>query len=292
MASVTIAPIHSEFGGLVTGVDLKSELTPETVETLRDAIDTYSFLHFPEQFLQDEHQLAVTRALGEPEPNHVILGQTGRVEYFGTIGNVQDDGTVHGQSHERTIYQTGNNMWHSDSSFREVPTYVSLMSAHEVPDEGGETEFVSCRSAYGRLPDAVRNRIDPGVVIHDYVFSRSKVAKVTDSHAASLPPVRQRMVRVNPGNGARNYFVGSHAKTIEGWDYDEARELIDDLLAQATRPDSVMRHRWQAGDFVIWDNRCLLHRGAGYDADKYRRRMRQSRVTGTGNSLEEAGVTG
>ena len=176
-------------------------------------------------------------------------------------------------------------------SFRDVPTYVSLMSAHEVPDEGGETEFVSCRSAYNRLPDGIRKRIDRGVVIHDYVFSRSKVAKVTDSHAA-LPPVRQRMVRVNPGNGERNYFVGSHAKTIEGWDYDEAREVIDDLLERATRPQSVMSHRWQAGDFVIWDNWCLLHRGAGYDADKYRRRMRQSRVTGGGNSLDEAGVEG
>ena len=102
-----------------------------------------------------------------------------------------------------------------------------------------------------------------------------------------MHPVRQRLVRQNPVTGERNYFVASHVRTIEGMPEDEARALLDRLMAEATRPESVYRHRWRAGDFVIWDNRCMLHRGCGYDADKYRRRMHQTRVRGWGPSLAE-----
>lgn len=288
MTAFTIAPLHDKFGASLTGVSLKGPLDDAVVESIRDAIDLYSFLVFPGQHLQDDEQLALTRELGEPEANHVTLGTSGQVDHFHTIGNVLEDGTKLGNAHQRTVFQTGNNLWHSDSSFRSVPTFVSIMSAHEVPSEGGETEFVSGRAAYGRLPVEEQARLDPLICIHDYVYSRSKVAPVSESHAASLPPVRQRLVRANPRTGARNIYIGSHAKEIEGWGHEESRVLLDALLAEATRPTSIYRHRWQAGDLVIWDNRCLLHRGAGYDADAHRRRMRQTRVTGACNTLDEA----
>lgn len=289
MAPLTIEPIHPDFGARITGIDVKSELSDETAEDIRKAIDEHSFVHFPDQTFDDDSQLALTRALGEPEPNHVKLGQDGIIEFFGTIGNVQEDGTALGNDHKRTIFQTGNNMWHSDSSFREVPSFVSIMCAYEVPEEGGETEFVSARAAYGRLSADERETIDPLHVIHDYVFSRSKVSPdaVTPSHAASLPPIEQKLVRANPRTGAKNHYIGSHAKQIAGWSLEKSRPLLDDLLERATRPEHVYSHRWRAGDLVIWDNRCLLHRGAGYDADKYRRRIRQTRVRGAGPTLKE-----
>ena len=186
-----------------------------------------------------------------------------------------------------TRYQTGNEVWHSDSSFRLVPSFVSITHAYEVPGEGGETRFASMRAAYARLPETLRTRIDPLHVLHDYVFSRSRVAPVDPNHAASLPPVVHRLVRRNPANGLGNYYVGSHARSIVGWSGIESRALLDDLLRRATRPEDVYSHRWQVGDTLIWDNRCLLHRGAGYDADRWRRRMRQTRVSGAGPTLEE-----
>ena len=180
-------------------------------------------------------------------------------------------------------------MWHSDSSFREVPSFVSIMSAYEVPEQGGETEFASCRAAYARLSSDLKEQIDTLIGIHDYVFSRSKVSPdaVTPSHANSLPPMRQKLVRKNPKTGEKNYYIGSHVKEIEGWTFDESRSLLDHLLIQATLEKHVYIHRWQPGDLVIWDNRCLIHRGSGYDADRYRRRMRQTRVTGSGSTLQE-----
>ena len=102
-----------------------------------------------------------------------------------------------------------------------------------------------------------------------------------------MHPVRQRLVRQNPVTGEKNIFVGSHVKQIEGMPDTEARPLIERLVEEVTRKESVYRHRWQPGDMMIWDNRCILHRGCGYDADRYRRRMHQTRVRGRGPSIAE-----
>ena len=289
MVSPNFEPLHSDFGARVTGLDLGDGLSASAVSEIERAIDDFSFLWFPEQSVSDDMQLAFTKLLGEPEPSHVKLGQEGVIEYFITIGNVQDDGSVFGNDHPKTRFLTGNNMWHSDSSFREVPTYVTIMCAYEVPGEGGMTQYVSQRAAYNRLTEKTQVDIDPLIAIHDYVFSRSKVGDdaVTPSHANSLPPVRQKLVRKNPATGERNFYVGSHAREIEGWGFAESRDLLDDLLARTTEREHIYEHTWSPGDLVIWDNRCLLHRGNGYDADKYRRRMRQTRVQGAGSTLEE-----
>ncbi len=289
MVSPNFEPLHSDFGARVTGLDLGDGLSASAVSEIERAIDDFSFLWFPEQSVSDDMQLAFTKLLGEPEPSHVKLGQEGVIEYFISVGNVQDDGSVFGNDHPKTRFSTGNNMWHSDSSFREVPTYVSIMCAYEVPDEGGMTQFVSQRAAYNRLTEKTQVDIDPLIAIHDYVFSRSKVGDdaVTPSHANSLPPVRQKLVRKNSATGERNFYVGSHAREIEGWGFAESRDLLDDLLARTTEREHIYEHIWSPGDLVIWDNRCLLHRGSGYDADKYRRRMRQTRVQGAGSTLQE-----
>ena len=281
--------LHPEFGARVTGIDLREPLSDAARDGILAAIDEYSFLCFPDQPFDDERQLAFTRRLGEPEPSHVALGEEGRIEYFGTIGNVQRDGTVLGNSHRKTVFLTGNNMWHSDASFKETPAFVSIMCAYEVPTQGGLTQFVSTRAAYDRLPEAKKAEVDPLVVIHDYVYSRSKVAPdaVSPALAASLPPVRHRLVRRNPRSGARNLFIGSHARAIEGWSDADSRALLDDLVDRATGEAHIYAHAWRPGDLVIWDNRCLLHRGTGYDADRYRRRMRQTRVRGAGPTLAE-----
>ena len=287
MSGIEIEPLHQDFAARVLGVDLTETLADEVVDEIRTAIDDYSFLCFPNQNMHDDAQLAFTRRLGEPEPEHVTQGSTGKIAYFGTVGNVVDATRKKDESDPHTRYQKGNNLWHSDSSFRLVPTFVSINHAYEVPGEGGETEFVSQRAAYDRLPGEMKQTVDDLQVLHDYVFSRAKVAPVNDNHAADLPPVTHRLVRTNPGNGKKNYFVGSHARSIIGWNGVESRRLIDDLMARATRTEDVYSHRWEVGDTVVWDNRCLLHRGAGYDANRWRRLMRQTRVLGTGPTLDE-----
>ena len=280
--------LHADFGARINGVDLASELSADEIIELRAAIDEYSVLHFPGQAMSDEAQLALTRQLGEPEESHGVFGRTGEIEYIGTIGNVVDGETKRDEADPQTLSQKGNNLWHSDSSFRQVPSFVSILHAYEVPGEGGETEFVSQRAAYGRLDDDVKTQIDDLHVLHDYVFSRTKVAPVHDNHAASLPPIEHKLVRSNPNTGVKNFYVGSHARSIIGWSGINSRRLIDQLNEEATVPEAQYSHRFSDGDTVFWDNRCVLHRGAGYDADRWRRFMRQSRVRGAGRTLDGA----
>ena len=287
MSQLHFEPLHELFGARVTGIDLTAELSDADIAAIVDAMDEYSLLCFPNQNMSDEAQLALTRRLGEPEPNHVTFGQTGEIDYFATIGNVIDAHNKKGSADPHTRYQTGNNMWHSDSSFRLVPTKFSINHSYEAPGEGGETEFVSQRVAYARLPTSLQTKIDPLHVLHDYVFSRAQVAPVDPNHAASLPPIEHKLVRTNPANGCKNYYVGSHARSIVGFSGIESRKLIDNLLERATGPDQVYAHKWQVGDTLIWDNRCMLHRGSGFDADRWRRLMRQTRVSGVGPTLSE-----
>ncbi|MFT5444968.1 MAG: alpha-ketoglutarate-dependent 2,4-dichlorophenoxyacetate dioxygenase [Gammaproteobacteria bacterium] len=287
MSQMHFEPLHADFGATVTGIDLTDGLTPDTVQAIDAAMDEYSFLCFPDQDMNDDAQLALTRALGDPEPNHVKYGATGVIDYFGTVGNVVDDKTKKGNDDPHTRYQKGNNLWHTDSSFRLVPAKFSINHAYEVPGEGGETEFISTRAAFSRLPQDKQATIEPLQVLHDYVFSRAQTAPVDPNHAASLPPIPHKLVRTNPRNGRKNFYAGSHARSIIGWHGVQSRELIDGLLDGAAQPEYIYAHGWNAGDTVLWDNRCLLHRGAGYDADRWRRRMRQTRVEGLGPTTEE-----
>ncbi|MEL7207321.1 MAG: TauD/TfdA family dioxygenase [Actinomycetota bacterium] len=282
-----IEPIHDDFGARIGGVDLTGALTEDLVEALHAAIDEYSVLLFADQAMDDDAQMALTHALGEPEESHVVFGRTGQIVHIGTVGNVIDAETKRDESDPHTVALKGNNLWHSDSSFRLVPSYVSILHAHEVPAEGGDTEFVSQRAAYARLAPRQQAEIDDLHVLHDYVFSRSKMAPVDDNHAASLPPVEQRLVRRNPRHGRPNYYVGSHARSIVGWSGIDSRRLIDELNELATAPEHRWTQRWRPGDTIIWDNRCILHRGTGYDADRFRRNMRQTRVRGAGPTLAE-----
>ncbi len=279
MSKPDIQPLHTDFGARVLGVTLSGKLADNALDFICQSIEQYSLLCFPDQDMSDEKQLAFTRLLGTPEAEHVRFGRTGEVSYFGTVGNIQDDGTKADTANAR--YQSGNQLWHSDSSFRETPSFVSILHAYEVPGEGGQTEFASMRAGYARLSDEMRERIERLHVVHDYVFSRGPIAPVNPNHAASLPPVMHPMVRANPVNSLKNYYIGSHARSIPGWSGIDSRQLLDTLLEHTTAPEHILSLAFKPGDTVIWDNRCILHRGTGYDADRWRRRMRQTRVVGS-----------
>ena len=284
---MNIEPLHPEFGARISGVDLCQPLDQSDFEQIESAINRYSFLLFEKQQMDDDAHLEFTHRFGELEEEHVSYYSRGEVTYIGRVGNIDDEGIK--VSARQIKSSTGNEMWHSDSSFREIPAMYSMLSAYEVPDEAGETEFASGRSAYQRLNPATRQLIEGKVGIHDYIYSRTMIGEdaVNQSQRTYMHPVRQRLVRQNPVTGERNVFVGSHVKEIEGLPDAEAKPLIKRLIEEVTRPESIYRHRWQVGDFVIWDNRCLLHSGCGYDADKYRRRMHQTRVRGQAPSIAE-----
>jgi len=182
----------------------------------------------------------------------------------------------------RMVYQLANMLWHSDSSFKAVPSLCSLLSARIVPPEGGATEFASTRAAYPSLPDALKRRVEHAIAVHDFSWSRDQVRPgfFTAEERAVYPPVRHPLVRVNPVNGRRCLFLGAHASYIEGLSIDEGRALLAELLAHVTQPRFRYRHEWTEGDLVIWDNRCVLHRATPYDSVRHQRLLQRTTVSG------------
>ncbi len=285
-----ITPIHSCFGARVEGVDL-ADLDAATFRRVADAFDEYSLLVFHDQRLTDEQQMAFSRRFGPLEetiratlrenrlhPNLVDLSNTDP-ERAGALMDWND---------RRMVYQSGNQLWHTDSSFKPVPAHSSALSGREVPPAGGETEFVSMRHAYATFPEETKRRLEGKVAVHSILYSRSTIAKglFDPKDEKDLPPVRQALVRVNPANGRRAIYIGSHAWYVEGLPYDESRRLLDALLAHTTRPECVYEHRWRRWDLVMWDNRCMLHRGRPWDAARHARVMRRTTVAGAGPTAE------
>ena len=288
---VTITPIHPCLGARVTGVDLTAPLDEASFRRIFDAFQEHSVLVFHDQRLRDEPQMAFSRRFGPLEETIKATGRENRLHpNLVDLSNTDPDhdGRLMDWTDRRMLYQSGNQLWHTDSSFKPVPAMASLLSGREVPPVGGETEFVSMRHAYATLPEATRRRLEGRVAVHSILYSRSTIAKglFDPQHEKGLPPVRQALVRANPSTGRRSIYIGSHAWYIEGMPYDESRGLLDELLAHTTRPECVYQHRWRQWDLVMWDNRCVLHRGRPWDAAVHRRVMRRTTVAGEGPTAE------
>jgi alpha-ketoglutarate-dependent 2,4-dichlorophenoxyacetate dioxygenase len=296
LMALTITPLLPHLGARVEGVDLARPLDDAMFSVIAAAFDDRSVLVFGDQHLTDEQQMRFSERFGPLETTLASIGQERRLHpNLVDLSNVDPDhdDKLMDWSDRRMIYQSGNQLWHTDSSFKPVPAMASLLSGREVPPVGGETEFVSMRHAYATLPEETRRRIEGRVVVHSILYSRSTIAKglFDPEHERGLPPVRQSLVRANPVHGRKSIYIGSHAWYIEGMPYDESRRLLDELLAHTTRPGTEYQHHWKQWDLVMWDNRCVLHRGRPWDASKYARIMRRTTIAGAGPTAEPSFAT-
>jgi len=281
--TISIDRVHPKFGARITGVDLARALDDVTFTSIFEAFNEYSVLVFPKQALSDGEQIAFSRRFGALEQTISSIANTPNVaRQIADLSNVDADGNMIDPDDKRMIYHSANQMWHTDSSFKRVPALASMLSGRECPPEGGETEYASMRVAYDRLSDEMKRTLEGRIAVHSFAYSRGLVAKglLRPEDEAQVPPVEQVMVRTNPVNGRKSIYVASHASHVVGMPVDEGRKLIRELIELATESDCVYRHAWTAGDLVMWDNRCTLHRGRPWDGTKYRRVMHRTTVAG------------
>jgi alpha-ketoglutarate-dependent 2,4-dichlorophenoxyacetate dioxygenase len=275
---LTIAPLHQLFAAEIGGVDVGRPLDAATVGALNEAIDRYAVLVFHGQELDDERQMAFARQFGELE-----LPRSGRADVkrrlrpeISDISNLDEENRLRGRDDPRRFDQLGNRLWHTDGSFRRVPAALSMLYAHRVPARGpcgnGETEFADLRAAYDALPEATKAEIEDLVALHDIAWSRGQLGfnDLLFGEKNVLPPVPQRLVRTHPGSGRKTLYIAAHACAIVGWPVPDGRLLLRELIEHATVRDFVYRHEWRAGDLVIWDNRCTMHRGRAFDEREVR----------------------
>jgi alpha-ketoglutarate-dependent 2,4-dichlorophenoxyacetate dioxygenase len=277
--------LHPRFGVEISGVDLSRPLDDGAWAHIWEAFNEHSLLLFRDQPLTDEEQMTFSRRFGALETTVKTLGQEDRLHpNLVELANLDEDGRRMDWSDRRMMYQSGNQMWHTDSSFKPVPAQASLLSGRLVPPEGGETEFVSCRLAWEALAPDAQSRLDGKVAIHSFAYSRGLIdpTLLGPETEQLYPPVRQALVRANPVNGKKTVYIGAHASHIEGAPIEEGRALLKELLELATRAENVYRHTWRQHDLIIWDNRCMLHRGRPWDSRRYTRVMHRTTVAGDG----------
>ena len=219
---------------------------------------------------REAEQVALAKQFGPLDPG--LRKATGAPTRFGyeeliDIGNVALDGEVAQSADQKLIGQLANQLWHSDSSFQDLPVKYSMLSAVTVPGEGGQTEWCDLRAAWDELPEDTKRLVEGRSARHFAFHSRILLGddKYNETQLKRFPPVERPLVHVHPGSGRKVLFPSAHIDRVSGMSVPEGRLLVAELLEHATQPKFVYRHTWRAGDYVMWDNRATLHRGRRYD---------------------------
>ncbi|WP_425069046.1 TauD/TfdA dioxygenase family protein [Reyranella sp.] len=292
--SITVTPTHPEFVAEISGVDVAKPLSPDDRQAIEDAINRYAVVVFRGQTLDDERQVAFAGNFGPIESSalklrHRDIKHRIASSQIADISNLDGDGNVMKPDARRRLDGLANRLWHTDASFRAVPGGLSMLYAHVIPDEGGDTEFADMRAAYDALPETKKKELEGLVAEHSIWRSREQlgVVQYTDEERASLPPVPQRVVRTHPGSHRKTLYLAAHASHIIGLPVADGRLIILDLIEHATQPRFVHAHRWAKGDLVIWDNRCTMHRARPFDTTKVRD-LRRVTTRDVASTLEQA----
>lgn len=276
---LNIKPLAKAFAAEVTGVEIRKPIERPVADEIRKALATYLVLVFPNQPVNDEQQIAFSQIFGRLEETKGANPSSGTV--FARQSNIDLDtgGTIPADD-RRMLYQKANMLWHSDSSFKPVLSRCSVLTAREIPAEGGATEFASTRAAYESLDVAQKRELDGLIVEHDIIYSRRLVGfEFSEKEANHFQGSRHSLVQDCAITGRKSVLIGAHAKEIVGWPVEKSRKLLDDLLARATRPENTYRHEWRNGDAIVWDNRGAVHRATSYDGSKYRRLMQRTTIS-------------
>ena len=292
--SITVKPVTPDFVAEISGLDLAQPLKPADRDAIEVAINRYAIVVFHGQKLSDDQQVEFARHFGPIHSSAQRARHTGikhrlPSNEIADISNLDGDSNVLAPDSKRRLDWLANRLWHTDASFRAVPGALSMLYAHVVPDEGGDTEFADLRAAYDALPQATRNQIEPLIAEHSIWHSRGQLAvtRYTQEELASLPPVPQRVVRTHPGSGRKTLYLAAHASHIVGMPIADGRLLLMDLVEHATQPRFVHSHTWKRGDLVIWDNRCTMHRARPFDTTQVRD-LRRVTTRDVASTLEQA----
>ena len=277
---LTVEPILPRFGAECSGLDLTRPLTADEVKQVTGAMDTWGICVYRNTGMNDDQHVEFSRNFGYLERVPRREGVRFRLphrELF-DASNLNIDGEIT-QDQSAIQYRKGDRLWHTDSAFMEKRTSYSLLLAHSVPPEGGETWFADTRGAYDDLSQSMKDRLEGLVAEHSYWWSRMKAGyPFTEADIDARPSARHPLVHVHAGSGRKALYIGAHARDIVGLPRDEGRALLKELIAFATQPQYVFEVFYRPGDMVIWDNLCSMHRGGDFDDLAHRRDMRRTTI--------------
>jgi taurine dioxygenase len=288
---IEVRPTGAALGADIEGVDLARDQSPGTVDAIRQAWADHLVLRFRGQRIDDDQLMRFSACFGELDWAPIIAASRAKVpgedryvegaeegrRYISVISNIIENG--------RAIGALGayESIWHTDMSYNPEPPSASALYALEVPPSGGDTGFANMYLAYETLPDELRRRVAGRLCRHDATYNsagelRRGFKEVTDPRAA--PGADHPIIRTHPITGRKALFLGRRRNAyIQGLELKESERLLDTLWAHATKREFAWYQQWRAGDLVLWDNRCVLHRRDEFDPNN-RRLMHRSQIRG------------
>ena len=278
-----IEPLDATFGAVVTGLKLAA-LDDAAWHELYATWLKYALLIFPRQNLSRDEQVAFAERFGPLEFK------------LAALSNVKADGTlIVDPDNDVLKILKGNMGWHCDSTYMPVQAKGAVFTAEIVPHSGGETGWADMRAAYDALDDNLRAKVESLAAYHSLYYSQAKLGHTPkkggdySGYGFHDGPVPLRpIVKVHPETGRKSLVIGRHAHNIPGMDAAQSERFLQELVDFACQPPRVYHHNWTPGDAVVWDNRCLLHRGMPWDMSEPRV-MWHSRIAG--DPVSESALT-
>jgi taurine dioxygenase len=290
MSAVLDTPVHTArfhirrfdapLGAEITGLNLCAPLPDRDFARIHDAHLDHHVLVFRDQRITPAQQVAFSRRFGRLQVHVLRQFQLPGHDEVLIVSNIKEDGKPIGLG-------DAGHFWHSDLSYKELPSLGSLLHAQELPGTGGDTLFANMHLAWDQLPAELRRAVEGRRAEHSYLARYAELQQkspwrpnLTPAQIAEVKPVAHPVVRTHPETGRKALFVSEHFTTrILGLPDDESRDLLAQLFTHSTRPEFIYRHRWQSFDLVFWDNRSLMHLATGCPDDQ-RRKLYRTTIEG------------
>ncbi|HSG56647.1 MAG TPA: TauD/TfdA family dioxygenase [Paracoccaceae bacterium] len=275
-----VEPILPQFGAYCSGLDLTRPLSADEVKQVTDAMDKWGVTVWRNTGMNDEQHVEFSRNFGYLERVPLREGGTYRLPFreLFDASNLNAEGEIT-QDEAAIQYRKGDRLWHTDSAFMTKRTSYSLLLAHSVPGKGGQTWFADTRTAYDDLPDHMKHFLEDKIGINSLWWSRMLAgADIPEEEIDARFKAEHPLVHTHAGSGRKALFIAAHTMDVKGMDKAEGRQLIQDLIAHCTQDKYIFSVSWNAGDMVIWDNLCSMHKGGEYDYTAEKRDMRRTTV--------------
>lgn len=272
--STTTTPLTPHVGVEIVGMTGSQLVDRAFADECLAALDRYGVVVYREVDISDADLVGFSRLLGE-----VVANPTAEHEYpeIATI-------TLDPAKTNATLawYRQGNFLWHIDGATDELPQRATLLTAREVDDAGGDTEFATTYAAYEALTDAEKSEITGLRVVHSFAAAQRRAhpdASAKEQAGWERVPTRIHPLVWTRRDGRKSLLLGATAAEVVGWPAEKGRALLGRLLEWSTQPQFVLRHRWRRGDLVVWDNTGMLHHALPFEP-KSRRMMHRTTLVG------------
>ena len=279
-----VKKIHENIGVSIEGIDL-SNLDDSSFQKIKKLWLEHLVIIFPNQNISDEDHIKFGKRFGNLEVHPSLSHRSSKNPEIYRVSNVDENGDIIPNKETSWQYLKQSWLWHTDSSFRKIPSNGSILHGISTTNEGGNTLFANMYKAYEDLDESLKNKIKNLKVIHDhdYIISLSNELskRKNKGHYDKLDPVVHPLVRRHPSTKKPSLFLSPHTMvSIQNYDNKKGRELLNQLIDHSTQPKYVYKHSWNNHDIVMWDNRCTMHSVEPFDNNNIKRIMHRVTLVG------------